>query len=497
MAKNSEKERGRNGRSYFLGNNVETKAAAALIILCVLYGFRIFQSASFPSTWDEVDFVLAVDRFSLADMQPHFPGYPYFILGGMLFSAFTENNTLSLVLWSHFLLFSSVFPLFWLSKRMTSSLAGRFFITGTVQVSSYLWFVSSQPISEGAALGVMWWYIWSLCWADEKKNLVKKSLPLFLFSILMGIRLSYLPLGTGLLLLFVWELRKHRDINRIAILLTLAVLFQWVWLSALILSEGGIFSFLHLAFSFTEGHFTEWGGAITAAKLTLLERSLLFIKNTWFTGIAGENILLLVMSILLTVLAVKELQGKRIKKEGALFVLLAVSYVIYAFFAQNPEKPRHMLPVASLITFGVYAVLAGKNKGINRLLAIFLILQAANGFYLLKEARTVRPAVYQLEDYISKSGEPSVLYTWEETRMLQYTRAPFTHKRIETFAFFKEDEQNYSGYTVYLTGKALRGFELQGAATKDCAKKVKTFESSHLVDPVYSSISLYEWTCRQ
>jgi hypothetical protein len=497
MAKNSEKDREREHSSYFLGNNVEMKAALALIILGILYGFRLLQAASFPSTWDEVDFVLAVDRFSLADMQPHFPGYPYFILGGMVFSSFAENNTLALVLWNHFLLFSSVFPLFWLSKKMTSSLNGRVLIIGSVQLSSYLWLVSSQPISEGAALGVMWWYIWSLYWAYEKKSLVKKALPLFLFSMLMGIRLSYLPLGTGLLLLLVWEHRKHRDVNRTAILLTLAFLFQWVWLSALILSEGGIFSFLHLALSFTEGHFMEWGGAITAARLSIFERSFLFLTNIWYTGIAGENIILLLISTILAILAIKQLKGKRLTKEAVLYVFLAVSYFIYAFIAQNPEKPRHMLPLASMIIFAVYALLAGKKRLMNGLLAAFLFLQTVNGFYLLKETRSVNPAVYQLEDYIAESGQRSVLYTWEETRMLQFSRAPFIHKRIETFAFFKEDEKHHPRHIVYLTDKALRGFELQGAAITNCAKKVKTFESSHLVDPVYSKISLYRWTCRQ
>ncbi|MFC7371303.1 nucleoporin-interacting protein [Fictibacillus iocasae] len=494
MPKNHEKERVKRGRRYFLGNNVELFSLwSALVGFAMLSVIRLRWAADMPATWDEVDFVLAVDQFSLADMQPHFPGYPYFILGGMLLSFITHSDTFALILWNHLILFSAVFPLYWLSKIWVSSLSGRLLAVGSVQLSSYVCIISSQPVSEGAALGVMWWYIWSLYWALKKTSLLKQALPFFLFSLLMGIRLSYLPLGIGLLLFMIW---KHRDVYHTSILFISACIFQWIWISALVMSEGGIFTFLHLALSFTEGHFTEWGGAITADQASAAGRFFRFIRNIGYSAAAGENWLLLLFFLGLCVYSLRKSQLRRLSKEEWMYAVMLLSYLVYAYTAQNTEKARHVLPVSSMILFAVFSCLGGIKKKGKMVLFLFLILQTVNGFYLLQQARSENPAVYQMEEYIASKRERAVLYTWEETRVLQYSKAPFRHKRIETYAFFQEEIKQDEKAKVYVTGKALAGFKSQNASAENCARNIKNFSSSHLVDPVYHSITLYEWTCR-
>ena len=54
-------------------------------LLCVVSWsvYSLLHISPFAASWDEVDFVLALDRFDLLAMQPHFPGYPYFVLGAM------------------------------------------------------------------------------------------------------------------------------------------------------------------------------------------------------------------------------------------------------------------------------------------------------------------------------------------------------------------------------------------------------------------------------
>nr|WP_232467183.1 hypothetical protein [Anoxybacillus flavithermus] len=57
----------------------------SIIALVVVYISCFVYASPFAATWDEVDFALALDRYDLLAMQPHFPGYPYFIFGGCLF----------------------------------------------------------------------------------------------------------------------------------------------------------------------------------------------------------------------------------------------------------------------------------------------------------------------------------------------------------------------------------------------------------------------------
>ncbi len=68
-------------------------------------------------------------------------------------------------------------------------------MTALVQSLSYVMLIVSQPMSEGSALALLWWYVWSLERALHSDRVHVQWLPLLLFSIMLGIRLSYIPLG--------------------------------------------------------------------------------------------------------------------------------------------------------------------------------------------------------------------------------------------------------------------------------------------------------------
>ncbi len=57
----------------------------SIIVLFTVCASYFVYASPFAATWDEVDFALALDRYDLLAMQPHFPGYPYFILAGCSF----------------------------------------------------------------------------------------------------------------------------------------------------------------------------------------------------------------------------------------------------------------------------------------------------------------------------------------------------------------------------------------------------------------------------
>ena len=103
------------------------------------------------------------------------------------------------------------------------------------------------------------------------------------------------------------------------------------------------------------------------------------------------------------------------------------------------------------------------------------------------------PANYQLAEYIQKVDRNSILYTWEETRVLDYLNVPIPHKEIVTYEVFLHNVTYYENSQIYITNKVVEGFIKQGMDLSGKVKKVKTFQSNPIYDPVYHEITLYKW----
>jgi hypothetical protein len=104
----------------FLGNNrfftflYVFIGCAALIIQFFL---ELKYANPFAATWDQVDFSLALSRYDLLAMQPHFPGYPYFILGGMMIHTIIDNPAKALSTFNVLAMLSATIPIFLLLKK--------------------------------------------------------------------------------------------------------------------------------------------------------------------------------------------------------------------------------------------------------------------------------------------------------------------------------------------------------------------------------------------
>ena len=64
----------------------------SLASILILFLFQLSHINVFAATWDQVDYSLALERFDIMAMQPHFPGYPYFILGGLFIHRFHRGS---------------------------------------------------------------------------------------------------------------------------------------------------------------------------------------------------------------------------------------------------------------------------------------------------------------------------------------------------------------------------------------------------------------------
>lgn len=477
-----------------------------IISLCVLisvYYYHFAFASPFARSWDEVDFVLALNQFDLFLMQPHFPGYPYFILGGTLIHQWVDNPAKALSYLNTLLSLSSILPVYLLARRYLPQVKS-VMVTTMVHSFAYLAIMATEPMSEIAATALLWWYIWSLKLASEKKRFLYTIPPLILFSAVLGIRLSYVPFGIGILLMW-WGFRSScKSLKNgfifLVVQIILAVGFQLIWVVGLMVSVGGMSAFFDLALGFAAGHFSEWGGAVTADSTPLFVRlSRLVFHNLFWVGLAGKSLVTAILLLFLGGFTCVHLYKRRVHLwnfELSLLVMVA-SYFLWALLAQNIDKPRHILPLIGLSAF-LMSTINLKNMQreiISIMLILFIcIFQAVQGYQLTKEKVSEQPATYQLAGYVGQLEEPFIIFTWEESRIMDYLQVPYAHKKVLTYDYFLSQLDYYDHTKVYVTNHVVDGFKKQGIEVKNALKKVETFHSNPLYGSVYSDITLYEWT---
>ncbi|MCM3602574.1 hypothetical protein M3175_17720 [Robertmurraya korlensis] len=470
----------------------------SLVFLIWMFLSQVTNLNSFASSYDQVDFALALERYDLLAMQPHFPGYPYFILGGYLVHLWVQDKAASLTVFNILLYTSAIIPMYKLSRTHFSG-AISVLVASLTYCSGFVVLMVNQPMSEGAAIAVLWWYVWSIHVAWKKQSFLSQIIPLFLLSILLGIRLSYLPFAIGVLFLFykLWK-KKQLPLKDMLSLGLLAILFQLLWVSGVAFTEGGFVDFMKLALSFTSGHFNEWGGTATRGDQSFFSRVYqLIIVNIGWIGIGIKSFFLLSMFAIMLLYFFRAISWKRIKTNDLfqLLTLLIVVYFLWVLFAQNVEKPRHIIPLITLGTFSLFSMVFSKWKTTFMIVFSLLLLsvQAYQTTLLLKEQASVLPATYQLGAYLENYKEPFVLYAWEESRVFTYLDTSFPHKEINTYSKFLHDQSYYKNKDILLTNSVLEGFISQGIDLTGKVEVVEEFSSNSLFDPVYHHIILYRW----
>lgn len=480
-----------------------------------IYSWRWIHTAQLPATWDQVDFVLAVDRFDLLAMQPHFPGYPYYILGGIIAHHWISDPGTALIVFNLIVMISSIVPIYGISRKYTTHAKSLLIVAG-MHSTAYLWILSAQPMAETSALALLCWYWWSLSKATDSTSYGWQLMPLFVFSLIMGIRLSYLAFGIGIVLLWVYDYLRGRATGysfrwllfRLFGWIAWTMLFQSIWIVGLVMSAGDVSGFILMAMAFTGGHFNDWGGTASISVIELLQRLFtLLVHNLIWTGVAVQSIslaVLLIVSLSFIIYSSKKVQWAQLDLFARWFVVMGVAYMVFAWLAQNIDKPRHIAPLILMIVGVLCLLLVRDTYGRSwrhyvslALILLLIMTQASLGTLIVKQQSEQQPAVYQLVDRLEKlqseSEQPIMVYTWEETRVFEYLQVEFNHKRIYTYPFFVEETKAIKPRRIFITGQALDGFILQGAEVQNQTRLVDIFHSDSRFDPVYAKIRLYEW----
>ncbi|MBL4831135.1 MAG: hypothetical protein JKY55_14770 [Aliivibrio sp.] len=282
------------------------------------------------SSDDAFNFSQALERYSVIEFRPHFPGYPGFYWMSVIVRDFVFNDVQAIIAVST--LSAAAIPL--LLGIIGYQLSGSLWVMMAILFSAF-----SQPLLSGLALSgltdapaIMFFLMALVCFFHP----TQRSWPVgFSLGLMLATRPSYLPLALAFLPLLVSY--QYRLSALIEAALPIAVI-GGICLLFLVSKDGA--GYFAEGVRFTRGHFTIWGNT------SALERSPWL---SWFHQVVSSFGIVTSVVMVISIGSALFLNHRA----GKQCAWIALSYAGYIVMAQNPENLRHFLPVflLSLVIF--------------------------------------------------------------------------------------------------------------------------------------------------
>jgi hypothetical protein len=314
---------------------------------------RALTAPDYVQNFDGFLFIAGVERYSMIELRPHFPGYPVYIWLGKLARSFFGDAERGLRAVSLVASALAVVPIGLLAAHLRRAAGGdeaaaraAALLAGTVFVLAPVpWLVSgeifSDPLGMFLAL-LMLLFAWRSLEHPEGRGLVAAAA---LCGLMLGARLDYWPLAAPLALA-LWRLRA-RPAARRAVLALVAVSASWLgW--QLAMDRG---TFLTALTSHLSGHVGDPGNTIRRAG-DLVERPVAVLRTAVVEGLGGywpgEPAVRWPATLVLgALLAVGLGRLTRVRHPGAaLLWLWAAAWGAWLVLFHDVEFARYVLPLA-------------------------------------------------------------------------------------------------------------------------------------------------------
>lgn len=503
---------------------ITTKLLLGMLILATL-AIRIAFAGTYAESWDAVDFALALKRYDLLAMQPHFPGYPLYIALGYLFHVGTAQPAYALSLLSAVFGSLSLLPFYDLAKTICRNQLAVWIACLLFALNPLIALTQVQPMSD--SLGLFMILLISAITArtasmQGTRLFLAACLGVVLFALLLGIRISYFPLGCLLFFPLFRLYAEHRSLSRFfyqcLILFLSFVAALLLWLLPVAATEGGIIAYARLGVAFTAGHFSAWGGTAFSSETTWWERiSTLVVERLLYNGLLGIDpgwsalpvpLWLLTFITIITgfLLIAWLLFVPLINRQLLLLICLAVvPYGVWVYLGQNSEKARHLLPILPWLFLALAHGWTLLRKYLQArwarlvltisLFAVFADWGLRQGEVLLQHLAP--PPAVQLVQYVTRQYPPdqTLLYTWEEQRLFDYYAPHVRTERLQHFAVFLESLRLHQEQTAQflVTNAVLDGFGADHPLRR-YVREAARFEADPFLYPTYHTVILYEVT---
>src|SRR3990170_2304648 len=394
-----------------------------LFFICFLT--RLCFVGRYLDSCDSIDFALGLHDYDLSLLQPHFPGYPVYMVASSLFFKLSHQDVWSLVMPG--VLFGSitVYPLSLLTRQLFSEKVA--ILTAILYLINPLcWLQAERPTSDAMGL----FFVISAAYFLYRRLSDRNYL--FLGSLFLGfglgVRLSYFPfiaLWMGVLLYWI---SQRTCFNNILYGLIGFIVGICTWLVPQI-SYAGIHSFWEYGLSFSRGHFTDWGGSVIT--FGGLDRVTCLVKSIWVYGLGGwwndASFLRLTASLIMIASFLYSFKRYRFDRRGFFLGLYVIPYMIWVILGQNVTNPRHILPIIPvalmLIAYGLCKVYEERNKGISIILTVaFIVSMSVISVKLVLQYHSDVPAPIQLIQFIEKQFDclSTKIYCGGEKRFFDY-----------------------------------------------------------------------------
>ena len=308
---------------------------------------RLVSSIFYIEDIDSLRFGLSLYEYNITKLQPHFPGYPVFSFLAKCIYSFIDSMGLTFSLIGGFSIFSIIFFSLKITQIKLNSYLG-LFIGFLILFNPLMWLMSNRYMPDLMGLAIMIGSFYYL--QHNKKNNFSIPLGFFLFGVLAGVRLSYIPfLFIPIMSCLIYRREKS--------LLAFSLLFGFlIWLIPLIFFTG--FNELWLtALEHTKGHFNDYGGTVYTENNWWV-RFVSFFRSIWADGFGGYWIgrswITGVISLYLIYYFLEIIKNfKKILENNSSIKIMIYSIIIYSIWVllfQNViYKSRHIMPVILIL----------------------------------------------------------------------------------------------------------------------------------------------------
>ncbi|MGR3301705.1 MAG: ArnT family glycosyltransferase [Candidatus Scalindua sp.] len=413
---------------------------AALVAICMVS--RLLFIGEYLEGWDSIDFAMGLHDYDIAYYQPHFPGYPVYMFLCWLVHLSTDNDTIALIIPGAVLGSAVLVPLFYLAKRLFSEKVA--LLTAFIYIVNPLcWLQSEKALSDAVGLFFIILSAQLLFYACTSRTCTLRYLisGSVILGICLGVRLSYFPFI--ILWLYVLYTLSKSDKGKMTIRYGVFgfVAGISIWLIPLACYTG-FTSLMINGFSFTFGHFGDWGGSVVTSQ-NILSRFLDFMWCVFCNGLGfwcyDTSVFRVLPSIIMGLGIVSYLRHARFDSKTRFITFYMAPYLLWVFFGQNLEKPRHVLPLIPFIIIFVSAGLARlrdskysySSSGFSRykyfspyhlFIGILITSMSIISIRLVSTHKNEPVAQIQLLDYVENNynGPSTRIYCWETKRFFTY-----------------------------------------------------------------------------
>ncbi len=433
-----------------------------LFFVCLL--MRLCFAGRYLDSCDSIDFAFGLQNYDLSLHQPHFPGYPVYIFTSWLFFKIFHNEVLALVIPG--VLFGSltVYPLFFLARKLFSERAAILTCIFYL-VNPLCWLQSERPTSDAMGLffvilsarflyevyneackGSSIVHLNPIPFFSKRKisntlNLLHIKLSqisnrLFLGSLILGlglgVRLSYFPfiiLWAGIL--FHLAIKKVPfKLRCITYGLSGLIIGIFLWLLPQIIYVGW-HHFWQSCFAFSYGHFIDWGGSIVT--FGGFERIVCLMKSVWVYGLGGwwfdTTLFRIIPSFVMPAAISYSFKRHLLWYQRWFLGLYVIPYMLWIIIGQNAANPRHMIPVIPivlmLISYGLCKIYE-KTKitafCVQVITLLFVAVLSVTSSVLVIQYHNTIPASIQIMQFIKQQFDTAStrIYCGEEKRVFDY-----------------------------------------------------------------------------